>query len=43
MEVRKAIVDREEGDLEEKATQLEEMFTLCPSRKGSCLVLIKKI
>jgi hypothetical protein len=43
MAARKAIVDREERELEEKATQLEEMLTICPSRKGSCLVFIKKI
>jgi hypothetical protein len=43
MEARKAIIDREEGELEEKATQLEEKLTICPSRKGSHLVLIKKI
>jgi hypothetical protein len=43
MEARKAIIDREEGELEEKATQLEEMLTICLSRKGSRLVLIKKI
>jgi hypothetical protein len=43
MEARTAIIDKEEGELEEKATQLEEMLTICPSRKGSHLILIKKI